>query len=109
MPSSVISVLDRLEKSMSSASRILSCLRLGRVSYQHALDVQHACASLLISDGQRDVSHRNGILLVLEHDPVYTTGLRSDRYPSGVEQALRERGADFYRTNRGGEGEQYPG
>jgi lipoyl(octanoyl) transferase 2 len=87
---------------MSSASRILNCLRLGRISFQRALDVQHACASMLLSDGQRDWSRRNGILLVLEHDPVYTTGLRSDRYPSGVEQALRERGADFHRTNRGG-------
>jgi len=87
---------------MSSASRMLHCLRLGRISYQRALDVQHACASVLSNDGQSDLFRRNGILLILEHDPVYTTGLRTDRYPSGVERALREHGADFHRTNRGG-------
>lgn len=34
--------------------------------------------------------------------PVYTTGLRKGDYTPDVEAKLRQTGADFYRTNRGG-------
>jgi lipoyl(octanoyl) transferase len=52
--------------------------------------------------GSRRPNGCDGILLVLEHDPVYTVGLRSHRYPESVETDLRRLGADFHRTNRGG-------
>jgi lipoate-protein ligase B len=84
------------------SSRVLQFLQLGRIGYRPALDLQHSCMNKLVSGNFRDVSRRNGILLVLEHDPVYTTGLRIDNYPPSVEQALRQHGADFHRTNRGG-------
>lgn len=44
---------------------------------------------------------RNVILLV-EHDPVYTTGFRTKTYTEEEAQRLKSLGADFYRTNRGG-------
>lgn len=41
-------------------------------------------------------------VFVVEHDPVYTVGIRSKDYPSEVQDSLRRLGADFVRTNRGG-------
>jgi len=52
--------------------------------------------------GKSQPSGADGVLLVLEHDPVYTVGLRSQRYPENVADDLRRLGADFQRTNRGG-------
>uniref|UniRef100_H2YHG2 Octanoyl-[acyl-carrier-protein]:protein N-octanoyltransferase LIPT2, mitochondrial n=2 Tax=Ciona savignyi TaxID=51511 RepID=H2YHG2_CIOSA len=42
------------------------------------------------------------ILLMLQHDPVYTVGLRSSVYTEQEESNLLAIGADFVRTNRGG-------
>ncbi|BES95600.1 Octanoyltransferase [Nesidiocoris tenuis] len=43
-----------------------------------------------------------GVLLVLEHKPVYTIGLRTKGYDVQDEERLRRLGADFQRTDRGG-------
>jgi len=76
-------------------------VRLGRIAYTPALDFQHMCAKAMKS-GKRQPSGADGVLLLLEHDPVYTVGLRSQRYPENVADDLRKLGADFQRTNRGG-------
>ena len=44
----------------------------------------------------------NDMLLICEHEPVYTVGVRHADYPASEEQRLKALGADFYRTNRGG-------
>jgi len=86
---------------MSGSQRIMHCVRLGRIAYTPALNFQHMCAKAMKS-GQRQPNGTDGVLLLLEHDPVYTVGLRSQRYPENVADDLRKLGADFHRTNRGG-------
>ena len=86
---------------MSVSHRVMHCVRLGRIAYPPALSYQHMCAQAMMS-GKRHQNGADGVLLLLEHDPVYTVGLRSQRYPENVADDLRKLGADFQRTNRGG-------
>jgi len=86
---------------MSGSHHIMHYVRLGRIAYTPALNFQHACAKAVMS-GKSQPNGADGVLLVLEHDPVYTVGLRSQRYPENVADDLRKLGADFQRTNRGG-------
>ncbi|ULT94008.1 hypothetical protein L3Y34_003474 [Caenorhabditis briggsae] len=41
-------------------------------------------------------------ILALEHQPVYTVGIRSKGYTKEEEERLKALGAEFYRTSRGG-------
>jgi len=84
-----------------SGSRIMHCVRLGRVAYTPALNYQQMCAKAMMS-GKRQPNGADGVLLLLEHEPVYTVGLRSHKYPENIADDLRKLGADFQRTNRGG-------
>lgn len=45
---------------------------------------------------------RPNTLILVEHTPVYTIGIRTTDYPKQEEDRLRGLGADFERTNRGG-------
>lgn len=80
--------------------RLIRFVSLGRVSYTIGLEYQNACARRLLDAAEPDNS--GNTLLVLEHDPVYTVGLRSRNYTPEIEQKLQSLGADFHRTNRGG-------
>nr|CAD7395178.1 unnamed protein product [Timema poppensis] len=42
------------------------------------------------------------ILILVEHNPVYTVGIRAKEYSADYENNLKQTGAEFYRTNRGG-------
>nr|CAD7437426.1 unnamed protein product [Timema bartmani] len=42
------------------------------------------------------------ILILVEHNPVYTVGIRAKEYSTDYENNLKQTGAEFYRTNRGG-------
>jgi len=86
---------------MSGSSRIMHYVRLGRITYAPALNFQQMCAKAMML-GKRQPNGADGVLLLLEHEPVYTVGLRSHRYPENVAEDLRKLGADFQRTNRGG-------
>jgi len=86
---------------MSGSHRIMHYIRLGRIAYAPALNFQQMCAKVVMS-GKRQSNGADGVLLVLEHDPVYTVGLRSQRYPENFADDLRRLGAEFHRTNRGG-------
>jgi lipoyl(octanoyl) transferase len=70
---------------------------LGRVPYREASDLQEALRERVIAGELPD------LMLLLEHDPVYTLGRRSGAgdLPLG-EDWLRERGIDVVRTERGG-------
>lgn len=49
--------------------------------------------------------HRSGpahALLLCQHPPVYTTGIRHKPYPTALLDRLRLLGADVHRTSRGG-------
>jgi len=86
---------------MTSSLRTVHFVRLGRIAYTPALNYQQMCAKAMMSE-KRHSNGADGLLLLLEHEPVYTVGLRSQRYPESVADDLRKLGADFQRTNRGG-------
>jgi len=76
-------------------------LRLGRVPYRAAYRLQDHLVSRIkenISSGDSSLN----FLILLEHPPVYTTGIRSKEYSVQEEERLKNLGADFVRTNRGG-------
>ncbi|KAJ8918166.1 hypothetical protein NQ315_011624 [Exocentrus adspersus] len=77
--------------------RLIKVWQVGRISYSNGLKLQKHLASL----------HNNGnylcnTLLCLEHLPVYTTGIRTEQYTEDDEIKLKELGAEFHRTDRGG-------
>lgn len=71
-------------------------LRLGRTCYRQALRVQE----MLVDRIKQGVGENT--LVLVEHPPVYTTGVRTKVYSETEETRLRHLGADFVRTNRGG-------
>lgn len=73
----------------------MEVVRLGLVSYKKALQLQKAYVD----------RHRSGpahTVLLCEHPPVYTTGIRHQPYPEEMLERLRLLGADVHRSSRGG-------
>ncbi|CAH8873147.1 unnamed protein product [Trichobilharzia szidati] len=75
---------------------------LGRVPYKYAWDLQKSIVGLLKSFDAPSVH----CILLLEHSPVYTIGIRhtdpvNDYGKVGIER-LRNLGAEFFSTDRGG-------
>ncbi|CAK6980722.1 putative lipoyltransferase 2%2C mitochondrial [Scomber scombrus] len=80
---------------MKGARPVVEVVRLGLVSYQEALRLQQVYVD----------RHRSGpahVLLLCQHPPVYTTGIRQKPYPPPLLDRLRLLGAEVHRTNRGG-------
>ncbi|KAG9509234.1 putative lipoyltransferase 2, mitochondrial, partial [Fragariocoptes setiger] len=79
-------------------------LRLRRMPYHKVLTLQYR----LFDQLKHTFENKPGYLLLVEHDPVYTIGLRDKHYNEDYENKLRRRlndyglSADFVRTNRGG-------
>lgn len=81
--------------------KCVSVLRLGQMSYLPALAIQNKLVTRIqtnIAEGRES----GNSLVVVEHPPVYTTGMRTREYSEEEETRLRTLGADFVRTNRGG-------
>jgi lipoate-protein ligase B len=80
---------------------LVNVLRLGRVHYDDALSIQLQMRDKVLraSSEKRNVEH---FLLLAEHEPVYTIGLRQAQYDGNIERRLQRLGADFRRTERGG-------
>ncbi|XP_060527140.1 putative lipoyltransferase 2, mitochondrial [Cylas formicarius] len=76
--------------------KIVKIWNLGKVDYAKALKIQNVVASC------HGNTTSDNVLLCLEHLPVYTVGIRNLQYSHREEVWLKEKGADFYRTNRGG-------
>lgn len=78
----------------------LSLIKLGTISYTEGLSQQSKFANLVKQ------SIANGLprhfLLLLQHNPVYTVGIRSNTVSENEVMRLRTLGADFHRTSRGG-------
>ncbi|XP_017768144.1 PREDICTED: putative lipoyltransferase 2, mitochondrial [Nicrophorus vespilloides] len=81
------------------AGRVVKVWRLGRINYGDAQKVQTALAQLHHSSPNDDTLNS---MLLLEHTPVYTVGIRRKDYTEDEAERLRATGADFYETNRGG-------
>ena len=77
-------------------SELLVC-HLGRVPYEEGLEIQERLRSR-VQDGELDE-----VMLLLEHEPVYTLGRRSgvEDLPLG-EEWCRAQGIDVVKTRRGG-------
>lgn len=71
---------------------------LGQLGYQPARRIQE----LLALKHSRTTPDQANTLLIVEHKPVYTIGIRTSGYDASEEQRLNSLGAEFYRTNRGG-------
>ncbi|KAK7090949.1 octanoyl-[acyl-carrier-protein]:protein N-octanoyltransferase LIPT2, mitochondrial-like [Littorina saxatilis] len=86
-----------------ASQRVVNVINLGRMGFLKAFDVQLRYANLHL-DGLAGVGHAVGrnTLLLVEHNPVYTIGLRTKDYDELEEIRLKKLGAEFYRTNRGG-------
>lgn len=78
---------------------IVHILRAGLTNYAQGLNLQKLIASKF-SD-KMDEPFKN-ILILTEHQPVYTIGIRTKDYSIDDEEYLRSLGAEFYKTNRGG-------
>ena len=81
---------------VTKGRELVSVLRLGTLGYGAALAVQNKLVAR-IQAGEGGSS-----LVVVQHPPVYTTGMRTKEYSEEEERRLRGLGADFVRTNRGG-------
>jgi len=75
---------------------VVTVLPLGLVRYRAGLALQHRLVERL----QRGQAGHT--LVLLQHNPVYTTGMRTKGYTQEEETRLAGLGADFVRTNRGG-------
>ncbi|KAM3717281.1 putative lipoyltransferase 2 [Dirofilaria immitis] len=76
---------------------------LGRITYANGLRQQcYYVDKLLASRKLEPNSKKKSYLLLLEHTPVYTVGIRHFKYSEDEENRLKKLGADFYRTKRGG-------
>jgi len=82
-------------------SKVVSVLQLGRQNYRSALSVQNHLVSRVQSNARSGLDSGNTLILV-EHTPVYTTGIRTRSYTQAEEERLVRLGAEFVRTNRGG-------
>ncbi|XP_014357878.2 putative lipoyltransferase 2, mitochondrial [Papilio machaon] len=75
--------------------------KLGLVSYDTALKIQQALAKRHFNAMRNGYNINNDTLLLVEHKPVYTVGIR-DETPEKEILRLRSLGAEFRKTNRGG-------
>ncbi|XP_017057019.1 putative lipoyltransferase 2, mitochondrial [Drosophila ficusphila] len=79
---------------------LVTVVRAGRHSFAAGLQLQqHLAKASQILDPP---SKFRNYLVLQEHDPVYTVGLRTKEYTPSDEARLRQLGADFHRTDRGG-------
>ncbi|XP_056904529.1 putative lipoyltransferase 2, mitochondrial isoform X2 [Takifugu flavidus] len=74
---------------------VVEVVRLGLVSYLEALQLQQVYM-------KRHGSGPAHALLLCQHPPVYTTGIRQKPYPAATLDHLRLLGAEVHQTNRGG-------
>lgn len=67
--------------------------------YQKVLNIQNRIANEFNRENEKNFKN---ILILTEHNPVYTIGIRTERYPASEQIRLEKMGAEFYKTNRGG-------
>ena len=80
---------------MRGVRPVVEVVRLGLVTYQEALQLQQ----VYVNRHQSGPAHA---LLLCEHPPVYTTGIRHKPNPATQLDRLQRLGADVHRANRGG-------
>jgi len=89
---------------------LVNLIKLGRCGHAEAYKKQLYYHKKLVDDVQRskvDTESENrrhpNSLIIVEHNPVYTIGIRDKSYiDQDIETKLIEAGAEFVRTDRGG-------
>lgn len=88
---------------------IVHILRTGLIKYAHGLNLQKLITTTNTTtttfnddNATAAVDAFKNILILTEHQPVYTIGIRTKDYTIDDEAYLRSLGAEFYQTNRGG-------
>ncbi|XP_062584368.1 putative lipoyltransferase 2, mitochondrial [Saccostrea cucullata] len=87
---------------MDGALRLIKVVNLGRMGFRAAEQVQNNYKQKHFDFFHGRTPSAENTLLLVEHDPVYTIGIRSKNYDKETEQKLLGTGADFVRTDRGG-------
>lgn len=84
-------------------ANLIKVLRAGKTRYNTGLKMQNYVLDLMRQnmDSCSNAS-LDGVLILTEHDPVYTIGIRSRDYDENYGRTLQQLGADYYETNRGG-------
>lgn len=85
---------------MATSPVIVSVINAGRMAYQQGLHLQKQLIDRHRDPGVQE-SKRNSLVIV-EHHPVYTIGIRTAPYPQEEISRLEALGAEFHKTNRGG-------
>lgn len=80
------------------SSRLVHILKAGRLNYGESLKLQKSISDRLLKG---DANFKN-VLILTEHNPVYTIGIRTKNYTIDDEEKLKKLGAEFHKTNRGG-------
>ncbi|XP_076175010.1 lipoyl(octanoyl) transferase 2 [Ptiloglossa arizonensis] len=80
-------------------SKIVKVLWAGRLSYTAGLRLQKILFTQHHENLGKDTSNT---LVLVEHNPVYTVGIRDKSYTMQDIEKLKGLGAEFFRTNRGG-------
>lgn len=84
---------------MTQQHRIVHVLRTGIINYAQGLNLQKHIAKQFSDNNEAQFKN---VLILTEHHPVYTIGIRTKGYSIEDEQRLQRLGAQFFRTNRGG-------
>lgn len=88
---------------LRASSRVVQVVNLGRMGFLEAFDIQMRYARPHLDEiAGRPNAVGNDTILLVEHNPAYTIGLRTKDYDQVEEKRLKKVGAEFYRTNRGG-------
>lgn len=74
---------------------------LGRMRYEDALAVQIQHFERILALKKDQKNHHENVLLIVEHEPVYTLGKSGDL--SNLKRKPEDVGASFHKTNRGGD------
>lgn len=80
-------------------TNIVKVLRTGRLRYGPSVKLQKILSDLHFKQLNNETCNT---LLLVEHDPVYTIGIRNKNYTEEDEIKLRNLGAEFFKTDRGG-------
>ncbi|XP_050538890.1 putative lipoyltransferase 2, mitochondrial isoform X2 [Daktulosphaira vitifoliae] len=80
------------------STKIIKLLKLGRMRYDPCLQLQNQLSEKLKTCNSNHI----GYLVIVEHEPVYTIGIRKQNYKPDLEKKLTKLGAEFKYSNRGG-------
>ncbi|KAJ2941863.1 hypothetical protein O0L34_g10677 [Tuta absoluta] len=80
---------------------VVKVWRLGLTSYDTTFKIQQSLARKHIEAMRKGSDKNYDTLILVEHKPIYTVGIR-DETPFEEIERLKELGADFRKTNRGG-------